>query len=141
LDYLGKLLNSGANPTSVKNSIQADRESFYSHRGAPISAGLDTMSSGVNANEHQLNKETIKKIVANLKIRQYRLVLKCQALVGLRVNDVLEELGSGKYKNPENIVDHFYVKVRDAKRESGNQFYVLTKEWLACLNPFEEKRI
>lgn len=107
-DYLSTLLSKGVNPTSVKNATQSRIKSFYSNRGSPITYGMKSEKAGVNENEIILNNELIEKIMQNLNSAEYRLLLKMQTMVGFRIDDLLNELTSGKYKILK-YNDHYYI--------------------------------
>ena len=122
VNYLRDLIKAGENEASVRNAYQSRIKSFYSARGSPISDGLETLSSGINKNEIILDKEQIQLIQAKLERAEYRFILKCQALLGLRISDVLNELttsknGEAKYKI-EKYSNHFHVKNFWTKKEN-----------------------
>lgn len=125
LHYLGELIRNGKNEATVRNAYQSRIKSFYSSRGSPISDGLETVSSGVNHNEIHLSKEQIKLIQNKLERAEYRLILKIQALTGLRINDVLctltkKENGESKYKirkYEKNGNEYYYIPKFKTKKE------------------------
>jgi len=113
LHFLGELIRSGVNQVTVRNNYQAMVKSFYSSRGSPLSDGLPTMDSGINRNEIELDKDTIIQIANKLERPEYKIILKCMALLGLRISDVLEELsaennGQAKY-TLRKYEDHYYI--------------------------------
>ena len=108
IDYLVHLINEkGLNEVSVKNAYQSRIKSFYSARGSPITDGLDTEDSGKNTNEMNLNREKIQAILNMVNNSNYKLASKIQALLGLRIGDVLKELP--KYKILKHS-EHYYIK-------------------------------
>ena len=113
LHFLGELIRNGTNQVTVRNNYQAMVKSFYSARGSPLSDGLPTMDSGINHNEIELDKDSITLISNKLERPAYRIILKCMALLGLRISDVLVELtseinGEAKYKL-RKYEDHYYI--------------------------------
>lgn len=108
VDYLVYLINEkGLNEVSVKNAYQSRIKSFYSARGSPITDGLETEDSGVNHNEMNLDREKIQAILNMINNSNYKLTAKTQALLGLRISDVLRELPKYKiFKHQE----HYYIK-------------------------------
>ena len=56
-----------------------------------------------------MNLETIKLIEGKLHSPQYRLIVKCQTQLGLRIEDCLETMTSGTY-HIEHYQDHYYIK-------------------------------
>jgi integrase len=100
LHYLGELIRGGSNETTVRNAYQSRIKSFYSARGAPVTDGLETLSSGQNHDEIILDKETLTLIQNKLERAEYRLILKFQALCGLRIGDVLGTLTAGEAGGP-----------------------------------------
>jgi len=109
LQFLNARIKQGENPVSVLNNYQSRIKSFFKSRGKPITEGLETKSSGVNRNELILSTELVKLIYNKLETTQYRLLNKFQALLGLRINDLLEELTSGKYKI-EKYKDRYFIR-------------------------------
>jgi len=105
--------NKKPSDVSVRNMIQSRIKSFYSNRGANISYGIETAKSGKNENEINLTgdygKEIIKKIKTKLESPEFRLVVQLQTQLGLRIDDVLNELPSGDYKI-EKYGDHYFIK-------------------------------
>ncbi len=99
------------NRVSIKNMIQSRIRSFYSARGKQLSKGSGIISEkrGLNSHELKMDKETIKLIVPKLVSPRYRLAVKLQTQLGLRVGDVLDELTSGKYKI-EQYKERYYIK-------------------------------
>ncbi|KKM60324.1 hypothetical protein LCGC14_1543030 [marine sediment metagenome] len=114
LNYLSQLLRNGVNEVSVKNSIQSRIKSFYSDRGSPLSDGLQTASSGLNVNEIILDRHTIQKILVKLHRPEYRLILKTQALLGLRISDLLEKIVGYKV---ERYKDHHFIRGFNTMKE------------------------
>lgn len=97
-----KIKDSNGNPkrpseVSIINQIQGKVKSFYSNRGANISVGIESKSSGANKNEINLKKSTIKAIQNKLESNTYRLICKFQSQTGLRIDDILNTLTNGKY--------------------------------------------
>jgi len=109
LQFLNALIKQGENPVSVLNNYQSRIKSFFKSRGKPITEGLETKSSGVNRNELILSTELVKLIYNKLETLQYKLLNKFQALLGLRINDLLEELTSGKYEI-EKYKDRYFIR-------------------------------
>jgi len=109
LQFLNAMIKQGENPVSVLYNYQSRIKSFFKSRGKPITEGLETKSSGVNRNELILSTELVKLIYNKLETTQYRLLNKFQALLGLRINDLLEELTSGKYKI-EKYKDRYFIR-------------------------------
>ncbi len=108
VDYLVHLINvEKRNEVSVKNAYQSRIKSFYSARGSPITDGLETEDNGINENEMNLNREKIQAILNMINNSNYKLTAKIQALLGLRIGDVLKELP--KYKILK-YKKHFYIK-------------------------------
>jgi len=101
LTYLNHLIQQGKNVVSVKNAYQSRIKSFYSSRGAPITEGLDSESHGENKYEIDLNKEKLQNILNHINNSQYKVIAKIQALLGIRVNDVLKELVAKKKDSKE----------------------------------------
>jgi len=115
--YLRKLIKDGANEATVKNAIQSRIKSFFSDRGFPLSDGMATVQSGMNIDEIILDREVIRQIQARLERPEYRIILKFQALTGLRISDVIDTLTSGKYKI-EKHKDHYFIRnFRTKKRQ------------------------
>jgi len=108
VDYLVHLINvEKKNAVSVKNAYQSRIKSFYSARGSPITDGLETENEGLNHNEMNLNREKIQAILNMINNSNYKLTAKTQALLGLRIGDVLKELPKYKiFKHKE----HFYIR-------------------------------
>lgn len=113
LNYLGELIRSGRNQASVRNNYQSRIKSFYSARGSALSDGLPTLDEGINKNEIILEKNTIRLIQNKLERAEYNLILKFEALCGLRIGDILDELttnknGKAKY-NLRKFNNHYYI--------------------------------
>ncbi len=117
INYLNTLIREGKNETTVTNSIQSKIRSFYSDRGSPTSDGLPSVQAGVNKNEVVVDRELIKRFKAKLNRAEYRLILKIQCLLGLRIGDILNELTSGKYKI-QKYKQHNYIKNFKTKKEN-----------------------
>lgn len=104
--------NKKPNHVSVTNMIQSRIKSFYSSRGCPISYGMDTANSGVNKNELNLTgefgKDIVRKIKTKLESPEFRLIVQFQTQLGLRINDVLQELKTGNY-SIEKYKDHYFI--------------------------------
>lgn len=104
--------NKKPNSVSVTNMIQSRIKSFYSSRGVPISFGMDTAKSGVNKNElnltGEIGKDIVKKIKTKLESPEFRLIVQFQTQLGLRINDVLEELKTGNY-SIEKYKEHYFI--------------------------------
>ncbi|MBA7559785.1 hypothetical protein ES708_01400 [subsurface metagenome] len=108
VDYLVYLIKvEKKNEVSVKNAYQSRIKSFYSARGSPITDGLETEDNGINENEMNLDRDKIQVILNMINNSNYKLASKVQALLGLRIGDVLKELP--KYKILKHS-EHFYVK-------------------------------
>lgn len=105
--------NKKPSEVSIRNMIQSRLKSFYSNRGANISFGIETAKSGKNENEINLTgdngKDIIKKIKIKLESPEFKLVVQLQTQLGLRIDDVLNELPSGKYKI-EKYGEHYFIK-------------------------------
>ena len=102
MHYLNYLIKEkGRNPVSVVNGYQSKIKSFFSQRGFPISAQIPCFDSGLNKNEIFLEREMIQTIEHAFNSPQYRLLIKTQAQLGLRIEDCLEELCSGNYEIEE----------------------------------------
>jgi hypothetical protein len=82
---------------TARNMVQSRIKSFYSARGKPVSFGMKTAKSGKNSKEIFLTKSIIKKIKAKLGSAEYRLAVKFQTQLGLRISNILEEIPSEKY--------------------------------------------
>jgi len=113
LHFLGESIRNGTNRVTVHNNYQALIKSFYSARGSPMSDGLPTLSSGANKNEIRLNKESLLLIQNKLERPEYKIILKCMILLGLRISDVLNELTSELNEEPkyklEKHGEHYYI--------------------------------
>ncbi|MHA2009112.1 MAG: hypothetical protein ACW980_17505, partial [Promethearchaeota archaeon] len=94
---------------TVRNMVQSRIKSFYSARGKPITYGIKTATSGENRREIILTKSLIKKLKSKLESPEYRLIVKFQTQLGLRISDILEGLTSGKYEI-EKYQDHYFIK-------------------------------
>ncbi len=129
--YLTELIEKGKSECSVKNAYQSRIKSFFSDRGAPISFGMKSLSSGKNKNEIIMLKNTLRLIEERLS-PQYKLIMKCQAQLGLRVSDVLEELTSGEY-TIEKYKDHYYIKGFITQKEKVKINYLFFPRELAVL--------
>lgn len=128
LRYLSHLIKEGHSEVTVKNGIQSIIKSFYSDRGSPCSDGLGIRKSGDNQNEIILDKSIIRKIQSRLERPEYRLIVKLLAETGLRVDDVLVELKSGKY-NLQKYKDHFFIRnFRTLKAEIIINYVFFPKE-------------
>lgn len=101
---------------SIRNQIQSRIKSFYSNRGVPISWGMKTRKSGLNLKELTLDKEMIKLIKNKLESTEYRLICKFSTQTGLRINDTLEELTSGKYII-EEYKEHYFIRNFETQKE------------------------
>ena len=114
VDYLTHLINQGKNDVSVRNSYQSRIKSFYKARGAPITDGLESRNSGKNTGVTALDKAIIKKIYERLTNPNYRVILKIQALMGLRISDVLTEISKTVKEKPKYMIekhkDHFFIR-------------------------------
>jgi len=121
LDYLNHLVKEGKNEVSVRNAYQSRIKSFYSARGSPVSAGLKTRDSGKNAGVTALDKDTIKKIYERLTNKNYRVILKSQALLGLRISDVLTEMNKNVKGKPKYVFekhkDHYFIRNFETQKE------------------------
>jgi len=115
MQYLTAMINAGKNEVSVVNNWQARIKSFYSARGSPITEGIESFSAGINKNEIIFERDDLKLFQAKLHRVEYRLLLKSQALLGLRIDDLLEELTSGKYKL-EKYKNHYFVRRFDSQK-------------------------
>lgn len=109
INYLTELIKLGKNEVSVVNNYQSRIKSFYSARGSPITEGIESYSAGLNKDEMIFERDDLKLFTAKLHRAEYRLLLKTQALLGLRVDDILEELTNGKYKL-EKYKNHYFVR-------------------------------
>jgi len=109
MNYLTEMIKLGKNEVSVVNNWQARIKGFYSARGSPITEGIESFSAGLNKDEMIFERDDLKLFIAKLHRPEYRLLMKTQALLGLRVDDVLEELTSGKYKI-EKYKKHYFVR-------------------------------
>lgn len=107
------------NKVSVINMIQSRIKSFYSARGSNISDGIESEDEGLNNDEMIFDKGKIKKLIFKVISPRYKLAIKLQTQLGLRVSDILEELTSGKYsiklfKHPkypnDNSKYRYYIK-------------------------------
>lgn len=101
------------NKVSVINMIQSRIKSFYSARGKNIADGITSEKRGLNKQELRVKKETIKLIDGKLESDRYRLAVKLQTQLGLRIGDILEELPKDKYEfeffdHPE--APRYYIK-------------------------------
>ena len=132
MDYLYHLLRNNTNEASAKNAYQSYIKSFYSDRGAPISSGLKSLKSGINHNEIILDKDTIKRIQVRLERPEYRLILKLQTLLGLRISDILDELTSGKYII-EKYQDRYFIRYFNTTKENVKIFYLFFPKELTIL--------
>lgn len=125
VNYLGHLISIGKNEASVRNAYQSRIRSFYSCRNAPVTDGLDTMDSGVNHEEIELNKERIKYIQKKLEKPEYGLILKLQTGLGLRIGDVLDELTFLKQiKNEDGEVIEEFPKYKIEKNEKEKHYFI-----------------
>jgi len=116
-DYLDYLIKGGRNEVSVSNMIQAIIKSFYSTRGSPVTYQKDNYDSGKNYNEIILLKNTIQLIQQHLNSANYRLILKIQTQLGLRIDDILKELTNGKY-SIKKYKKHYYIPKFETKKEA-----------------------
>ena len=101
---------------SIRNMIQSRIKGFYKNRGKQLSYGMKARKSGANKNEIYLEKEDIKQIQSKLESAQYRLINKFETQTGLRIDDVLNELTSGKYKI-EKYKKHYFIKNFKSQKE------------------------
>ncbi len=109
MNYLTEMIKLGKNEVSIVNNWQSRIKSFYSARGSSITEGIESYSAGLNKNEMIFEREDLKLFIAKLHRAEYRLLMKSQALLGLRVDDILEELTNGKYKI-EKYKEHYFVR-------------------------------
>lgn len=108
VDYLVYLIKvEKRNEVSVKNAYQSRIKSFYSARGSPITDGLETEDNGINENEINLDRDKIQAILNMINNSNYKLASKIQALLGLRIGDVLKELPKCKILKHS---EHYYIK-------------------------------
>jgi len=108
VDYLVYLIKvEKKNEVSVKNAYQSRIKSFYSARGSPVTDCLETEDNGINENEMNLDRDKIQTILNMINNSNYKLASKIQALLGLRIGDVLKELP--KYKILKHS-EHYYIK-------------------------------
>lgn len=133
MNYLTKLINDGKNEVSVRNMYQSRIKSFYSDRGSPISDGLETLDSGLNRNEIYLDRKTIQKIENRIANKNYKILIKLQSLLGLRISDAIEEItaeinGEPKY-NIEKHKDHYFISnFRTFKENVSINYLIFPKE-------------
>ena len=129
--------NKPNNPVSIKNSYQAKIKSFFRSRGSIITYQLKTEKSGLNEDETNLNSKKINLIANALNSGEYRLILKLQALTGLRISDILEELTSGKYNiqehQDENKEIRYYIKNFETQKEKVVIRYIFFPKELSDL--------
>lgn len=116
-NYLAHLIKEGRNSVSVSNGIQSKIKSFYSTRGSPVTYQKEIANSGKNYNEIILLKNTIQIIQQHLNSANYQLILKIQTQLGLRIDDILVELTSGKY-TIKKYQDHYYISDFETQKEN-----------------------
>ncbi len=109
VNYLTEMIKAGKNEVSVVNNWQSRIKSFYSARGSPITEGIESYSAGINKDEMIFERNDLKPFIAKMHRAEYRLLLKSQSLLGLRVDDLLVELTNGKYKL-EKYKNHYFVR-------------------------------
>lgn len=141
-DYLTKMLNGAISKqdkkgaftnepyaeSSVKNKIQGSIKSFFSYNANAITYAIPTVDSGTTEgtiDEIIFSKEMLDLVFNGLRSIEYRLILKCQAGLGLRINDVLDELtaeknGKAKYRFRKHN-NHYYIR----NFETGKQKVVI----------------
>ncbi len=129
VENLKKLgFNKIPNRVSIINMIQSRIKSFYESRGVNIADGITSEKRGMNVRELKMDKETIKLIVPKLVSPRYRLAVKLQTQLGLRIGDVLNELTSGKYII-EQYKERYYIKgFRTTKIGIVIEFLFFTEE-------------
>lgn len=116
------------NRVSVINMIQSRIKSFYSARGMNITDGIVSEKRGMNVRELKMDKETVKLITPKLNSPRYRLAVKLQTQLGLRIGDVLDELTSGNYEM-EQYKQRYYIKnFRTTKKGIVIEFLFFTEE-------------
>ena len=130
--YLNHLLQQGVNKVSVANAIQAKIKSFFSARGFPIKYQLKTEAAGLNKKEIVLNQERIQMIENGLNSPNYRLILKLQTQLGLRISDILLELPSGKY-TLEHHANHYFIRNFETQKEQVTINYLFFPDELSKL--------
>lgn len=137
MDYLTNLLAQGRNETTVKNAYQGKIRSFYSSRGAQISDGLSTLELGLNHNQIYLDKNTIQKIYNKIKNENYKLLIKIQSLLGLRVSDAIDELTARKNGKAKYIIekhkDHYFIRNFNTIKENIKIHFLLFPKELTRL--------
>ncbi len=137
LKYLNHLIEKGVNPVSVKNAYQSRIMSFYSNRGVPITESLKSEQEGVNHNEIDLDREKLQAILNQINHPEYRIIAYLQALTGLRVNDVLQELTSSIGNEPkyqiEKYQEHYYIKQFETYKEKEKIRYIFFPKELSNL--------
>lgn len=119
--------------STIRNNIQSRIKSFYKNRGYLISYKLKTVKSGDNKFELTLDKKIIRKIQSKLESINYRLICKFESQTGLRINDILEELTSGKYsieqyKEDEKDLNYFIRNFETQKEKIIINFLFFTEE-------------
>lgn len=117
---------------SIRNNLQGRIKSFYSNRGVPITYKLKSVKSGANINELVLNRTYIKLIQARLEAVNYRLLCKFESQTGLRINDILDELTSGKYEI-EKYKEHYFIRNFKTQKEMVIINYLFFTQELAEL--------
>jgi len=130
-EYLTELLKQGKNEASVKNATQSKVKSFYSHRGSPITFQLECLDSGINSNEIILITNTIRLMEERLS-PQYKLIMKIQSQLGLRISDVLDELTSSKYKI-EEYNGYYFIRNFMTQKEKIKINYIFFPKELSIL--------
>lgn len=128
LELLG--FRNGKKPSNatIRNNIQAKIKSFYKNRGLAITFNMKSVKSGANIKEITLTKDIIKQIQAKLESIDYRLICKFETQTGLRINDVLEELTSGKYIIEKHNAHYFIRDFETQKEKVKINFLFFTKE-------------
>ena len=131
VNYLKELIKKGINEVSVKNAYQSRIKSFYKVRGFGLTDGLETEQSGLNKDEMIFDNTKIKRISERIENKEYRLIMKFQALTGLRISDMLAELtkevnGKAKYKfkkyeiKENGITKDYYYYIKDFNTQKEN---------------------
>lgn len=128
--YLNDLLNEGKNEATVTNAIQAKIKSYYAYHGKNIKYQMlcsKVGTSGAMESKIAMIPETTRRLLKHLN-PQYQLLVKFQALCGLRFEDCTETLRSGNYKF-EKHKDHYFIRnVKTNKRNKSINFLFIPIE-------------
>ena len=157
--YISELLQNGNNEATVKNNTQSRIGSFYKYYGKNITEQLETVTEGTTKRsifEIDLSPEDVYSIERRLIKAEYKLILKIQSQLGLRISDVLETLVSEKktiinnkteleatYKIEKNEEGYYFIRSFKTNKKGVIINYLffpneLTNEFGVCYPDFKE---